>query len=62
MVTFIKKLLNIAGNKPKYDFSSFFLHTDSKIKMKVLEDAAKQANEDQRALLERHKKLIENHV
>lgn len=62
MMKFLKNIFRGATNKAKYDFSSFFLHTDPKIKMRVLEEAAKKANEDQRALIERHKKLIEGRV
>lgn len=56
---FLKNIFRGPENKAKYDFASFFLHTDPKTKMKILDEAARKANEDQRALLERHKNLIE---
>ena len=62
MIKILKKLLYGNANKAKYDFSSFFLYADQKTKMRVLEGVAKKANEDQKALMERHEKLLGNNL
>ncbi len=45
--------------KPDYTgyFAHFFLHASEKEKKKVFEDAARRANEDQRALIENVNRL-----
>ncbi|OGF62777.1 hypothetical protein A2662_00225 [Candidatus Giovannonibacteria bacterium RIFCSPHIGHO2_01_FULL_45_33] len=55
---YIKKLFGINEKSEKNDFSLFFSGTDSKYKVKFLEEVARKANEDQRSLMEKHNKLV----
>lgn len=53
---FISKRADKGGKA--VDFSDFFLHAPEKEKLQVLREAARQANEDQRRLIEEYEKKV----
>lgn len=46
-----------AKKAPQYDFSDFFRNASDKEKERVLLEAARKANDEQRALVERYRRL-----
>lgn len=54
---FLHHLTNRSKKKQNSPFADFFLHASEEEKKKVFIEAAKKANEDQRALIESVNKL-----
>lgn len=55
MISKIKTFLKIGENKkPKTDFSGFFYDASSRDKKKLLEQVVREANKDQRDLVEQY--------
>ncbi len=57
MIAKLKKLLK-KDEKPRTDFSDFFYNASSAEKKKLLTEVIREANKDQRALIERYNKTI----
>lgn len=61
MISRFAKHMGIKREKDeKKDFSGFFRHASEREKEELLTDVVKKAQEDQRELLERHKKEFES--
>ena len=59
MITIIRNFLR-RNAKPSSAFSNFFMESPSSEKRKVFKQVIRAANEDQKALIERYKRLYGN--
>ena len=52
----MKEIVKKTTSLQKTDFSKFFLHSSKEEKRKLLEEVVREANEDQRAIVEEYDK------
>ncbi len=55
----IKRILGIK-NEPKTDFSAFFYGASSREKKKLMLEVVREANKDQKKILDRYDRMIKN--
>jgi len=54
------KIFNSAAAKQESDFSSFFLNASSGEKKKLLKEVVREANSDQKKLVDNYRKIYSN--